>query len=177
MAETTRRYERIDVDLPCRLFVPGDGELRFEAFVRTRNLGLGGLFVASTFLLPQGVELFAELRLPSGPLPVRSRVSHALADGGSREGGLGIEFLEVDARGRETLLRYFTPSRYRAFHASLLEAFPHLAKDLPLGDVSLVLNLWEEWKLGGEVRSEAPRVAAGRRGRGGERRRGEGAPS
>ncbi len=28
----TRRYERIDIELPCRLFIPGEGGLRFEAF-------------------------------------------------------------------------------------------------------------------------------------------------
>ena len=177
--ETTRRYERIDIELPCRLFVPGqgDGELRFQAFVRSRNLGLGGLFAASTFLLPPGIELFTEIRLPSGPLPVRSRVSHALPPGEARESGMGIEFLEVDARGRETLLRYFTPERYRRFHASLLAAFPHLRSDLPLDDVSLVLNLWEEWKVEGGPPARIPPALPERRGRGGGAgRRGEGRP-
>ncbi|HVP69435.1 MAG TPA: PilZ domain-containing protein [Anaeromyxobacteraceae bacterium] len=175
MADTTRRYERIDVELPCRLFVPGDGALRFEAYARSRNLGLGGLFVSSTFLLPEGLELFAELSLPSGPLAIRSRVAHSggLADE-DRESGMGIEFLEVNARGRETLLRYFSPLRYQRFFANMVAEFPHLKKELPLDGVSLVLNLWEEWKIradGGPeaIRSGAPPApprAAGRRRRG-----------
>lgn len=144
----TRRYERIDIELPCRLYVPGDGELRFEAFCTSRNLGLGGIFVASSFLLRQGLELFVELALPEEPLSIRSRVAHAAGfDRAELETGMGIEFLDVDAHGRETLLRYFTPVRYHKFYGAFVEEFPHLKKALPLRDVSLVLNLWEEWKI------------------------------
>ncbi|HET8539719.1 MAG TPA: PilZ domain-containing protein [Anaeromyxobacter sp.] len=147
----TRRYERIEIELPCRLYVPGEGELRFEAFCTSKNLGLGGIFVASTFLLKQGLELFVELALPDGPLPIRSRVAHAVAlDHEELDTGMGIEFLDVDAHGRETLLRYFTPVRYHRFYDAFIEEFPHLKKAMPLRDVSLVLNLWEEWKIRNE---------------------------
>jgi hypothetical protein len=125
----TRRYERIDIELPCRLFVPGSGGLRFQAFCTSRNLGLGGLFVASTFLLKHGLECFVELALPNGPLAVRSRIAHAVRpDDPELETGMGIEFLDVDARGRETLLRYFTPGRYRRFYGAFTGEFPHLEK-------------------------------------------------
>ncbi len=67
MPESTRRYERIDIHLPVRLYVPGEGGLKFEAFCVSNNLGLGGLFMSSSFLLREGVELVAELGLPSGP--------------------------------------------------------------------------------------------------------------
>jgi PilZ domain len=146
----TRRYERIDTELPCRLFVPGKGGdgLRFEAFCTSRNLGLGGLFVATTFLLKEGLELIVELALPDGPLPIRSRVAHSVQlDDPELTTGMGIEFLDVDAHGRETLLRYFTPDRYQLFYAAFTEEFPHLEKTVPVRDVSLVLNLWEEWKI------------------------------
>jgi hypothetical protein len=146
----TRRYERIDIELRCRLFVPGEGGegLRFEAFCTSRNLGLGGLFVATTFLLEEGLELFVELALPDGPLAIRSRVAHAVQlDDPELTTGMGIEFLDVDAHGRETLLRYFTPDRYERFYAAFVDEFPHLKKAMPVRDVSLVLNLWEEWKI------------------------------
>lgn len=147
----TRRYERIEIELPCRLFIPGENGLRFEAFCVTRNLGLGGVFVASTFLLKEGLELFVELALPEGPLAVRSRVAHSVGmDDAELATGLGIEFLDVDPHGRETLLRYFTPSRYERFYGAFVREFPHLEKDVPLRDVSLVLNLWEEWKIRNE---------------------------
>ena len=147
----TRRYERIDIELPCRIFIPGSGGLKFEAFATSRNLGLGGLFVATSFLLREGIEIYVELALPDGPLPIRSRVAHAVGqDDPDLLTGMGIEFLDVDAHGRETLLRYFSPLRYHAFYDRFVDEFPHLEKAVPLGDVSLVLNLWEEWKIRNE---------------------------
>jgi Tfp pilus assembly protein PilZ len=146
-----RRYERIDIELPCRLFIPGKDELKFEAFTLSMNLGLGGLFVQSSFLVKTGLELFVELALPDGALAIRSRVAHTISLDETRyPTGMGIEFLDVDAHGRETLLRYFTPVRYERFYGAFVEEFPHLKKDLPLPDVSLVLNLWEEWKIRSE---------------------------
>jgi hypothetical protein len=148
VSDTTRRYERIDIELPVRLYIPGEGGLKFEAFCTSSNLGLGGLFVASSFLLPQELEVVAELGLPSGPLPIRSKVAHVVQfDHDDLASGMGIEFLDVDAHGRETLLRYFTPIRYGEFYRAFVTEFPHLKKDLPLPDVSLMLNLWEEWKV------------------------------
>ena len=148
----TRRYERIEIELPCRLYIPGGPEgLKFEAFCTSRNLGLGGTFVASSFLLRRGLELFIELGLPDAPLAIRSRVAHTVAiDDPEFTTGMGIEFLDVDAHGRETLLRYFTPLRYQRFYEGFVHEFPHLKKSVPLRDVSLVLNLWEEWKIRNE---------------------------
>ena len=159
MSDQNRRYERIEIELPCRMFIPrtrgsekGAREgLQFEAFCVSRNLGLGGVFVASSFLLKNGVELYLELGLPDGPLAIRSQVAHSVAiDDPHHVTGMGIEFLDVDKHGRETLLRYFTPLRYHAFFERFIEEFPHLQKEMPLRDVSLVLNLWEEWKIQNE---------------------------
>ena len=151
MTEQNRRYERIEIELPCRLFIPGAQGLQFEAFCTSRNLGLGGIFVASSFLLKQGLELTVELGLPDGPLAIRSRVAHIVPiDDPGFVTGMGIEFLDVDAHGRETLLRYFSPTRYHAFYEAFTREFPHLEKKMPLRDVSLVLNLWEEWKIRNE---------------------------
>jgi Tfp pilus assembly protein PilZ len=159
VSEQNRRYERIEIELPCRMFIPrergGDkgarDELQFEAYCVSRNLGLGGVFVASSFLLKIGVELYLELGLPDGPLAIRSQVAHLVGmDDPTHQTGMGIEFLDVDKHGRETLLRYFTPLRYQAFFDRFMDEFPHLRKDMPLRDVSLVLNLWEEWKIQNE---------------------------
>jgi hypothetical protein len=151
VTDPNRRYERIDIELPCRLFIPGRDGLNFEAFTRSLNLGLGGIYVTSSFLLRTGLELYVELALPGEKLPIRSRVAHAVGlDDREHSSGMGIEFLDVDAHGRETLLRYFTPVRYTSFYEAFVEEFPHLKKDVPLPDVSLVLNLWEEWKIRNE---------------------------
>ncbi|HSD19826.1 MAG TPA: PilZ domain-containing protein [Anaeromyxobacter sp.] len=171
-----RRYERIEIELPCRLYIPGEGGLRFEAFCRSQNLGLGGLFVTSSFLLRSGLELFVELALPDGPLAIRSRIAHVVPHGDrAHPTGMGIEFLDVDAHGRETLLRYFTPARYTTFYDLFIAEFPHLRGEVPLRDVSLVLNLWEEWKIRSEggplsTASGAPPPPALGAGDGGEPR-------
>jgi len=168
LADEIRRYERIDIQLPCRLYIPGEnGSLRFEAFTTTHNLGLGGIFVASSFLLRAGLQVVVEIRLPDKPLTVRAQVSHAIPlDHRELPSGMGLEFLGVDLRGRETLLRFFTPVRYHAFHAALVKELPHLQKELPLGDVSLILNLWEEWKVEAGAAAELPTPPSRRGGKG-----------
>jgi hypothetical protein len=164
VADNDRRYERIDIELPCRLFIPGKDGLDFQAFTTSRNLGLGGIYMTSSFLLEEGLEL----GLPDGALAIRSRVAHVVGlEDPKYPSGMGIEFLDVDAHGRETLLRYFTPLRYEAFYQAFVEEFPHLKKDLPLRDVSLVLNLWEEWKIragGGPKLTASGAPAASERG-------------
>jgi Tfp pilus assembly protein PilZ len=170
-----RRYERIEIELPCRLFVPDERGLRFEAFTTTLNLGLGGVFVRSSFVLREGLELWVELTLPEARLPVRARVTHAVPAGDADvASGMGIEFLDVDAAGRETLLRYFAPERYRRFFAGFTLEFPHLDSKLRLPDVALVLNLWEEWKVRqeGGPRATASGAPEGPRRRPGGRRAG-----
>ena len=99
MGAENRRYERIAIELRCRLFIEGDRprDLHFEAFSKTGNLCLGGVFLMSSFLLRVGLELVVELDLPSGPLPIPGRVMHAVArDDPREETGMGIEFHDVD---------------------------------------------------------------------------------
>lgn len=151
MSEQKRVYERIPVEIPCRLFIPEEGKkqaLRFEAFCHTQNLGLGGVFLVSTFLLKPRVELRIELSLPSGPLEVKGRIAHVIdLENSEYPSGMGIEFLGVDSQAREVLLRYFTPERYQSFYASMTKEFSHLRHEFEQTDVSLLLNLWEEWKI------------------------------
>ncbi len=160
MADSRRQYERIDIELPCRLFIVDGGELYFEAFCHTGNLCLGGVFVTTDTLMRVGVDLTVELMLPDGPLAVAGRIVHRNeheADEGF-DAGMGVEFQNVDQNARETLLRYFTPERYRVFYESLVGEFPHIEKELEVPQISLVLNLWEEWKVrqeGGPRATEA----------------------
>lgn len=146
MADDPRRYERIGVELPCRLFIPGREGLSFQAFASSLNLGLGGVFVKSSFLLRKGVDLNVEIALPEGPLSVQARVSHLMPlEDDDAPSGMGIEFTAVET-GREALLHHVVPTRYLRFFDALVKEFPHLEDRLPLRDVALVLNLWEERK-------------------------------
>jgi len=169
-----RAYERIEIELPCRLFIPGTGkspEPKFEAFAISRNLSLGGVFVESSFLLKTGIDLVVEITLPNEKLPVKGRVVHSIPlDHSQYSSGMGIQFFEVNARGREVLLRFFAPDNYRQFYQSMVEEFSHLGRELGFADVSLVLNLWEEWKvrqMGGPAGTDsgAPEAAPIRKAR------------
>jgi hypothetical protein len=162
VTDQRRRYERIESRLPCRLFIPDEareGELKFEAFLTSRNLGLGGVFVESTFLLKAGLELWVELVLPNARLTTFGRVVHVIGfDDAVYPSGMGIEFLEMGSEDRETLMRDFTPPRYAEFYGSMRGELPHLEQLFAMGDVSLLLHLWEEWKIvrdGGPLATES----------------------
>jgi hypothetical protein len=145
-----RAYERIDVQLNVRLFLPDDerDELRFEAFSHTQNLCPGGMYLEASFLLKPNTRLWAELELPEGPFLARCRVAHRVElDDGQLPSGMGIEFYDVEAAGREQLLRYFAPDRYVEFHQALVQEFPHIEDEVDVGTITLLLNLWEEWKI------------------------------
>lgn len=156
-----RNYERIDVDLSVRLFLPDDDpdKLRFEAFAHTQNLCPGGVYVSSTFLLKTNTHIWLELTLPEGPFVTRCRVAHRVELGDQElPSGMGMEFEEVDAAGREQLLRYFAPDRYGAFRVALSDEFPHIEGEVDEGTITLLLNLWEEWKIrqeGGPAATES----------------------
>ena len=162
MAHPQRAYERIDIELPCRLFIPMGGkreELKFEAFAKSQNLGMGGVFVKCTFLMRTGVHLWIELGLPDEALAVRGQVAHVIPlDNPDYPSGMGIQFLDVDSKGRETLLRFFAPERYVTFYQSMTSEFSHMRKQYDIRDVAFVLNLWEEWKIqqeGGPAATES----------------------
>ncbi len=145
-----RAYERIDVQLNVRLFLPDDDrdELRFEAFSHTQNLCPGGLYLEATFLLRPDTRLWVELDLPEGPFLAQCRVAHRVElDDGQLPSGMGLEFYDVEAGGREQLLRYFAPDRYAEFRRALVAEFPHIEGEVDAGTVTLLLNLWEEWKI------------------------------
>jgi hypothetical protein len=148
MSIDNRQYERIDIELSCRMFIEDAGELMFEAFCKTGNLCLGGVFLETETLLREGIRITVELALPEDALAVDGVVVHRVAhEGGELTTGLGIEFQDVDENARETLLRYFTPERYTHFYETMLNEFPHIVDELQIPQVSLVLNLWEEWKV------------------------------
>jgi len=145
-----RAYERIEVQLNVRLFLPDPerDELRFEAFSHTQNLCPGGLYLEASFLLRPDTLLWVELELPEGPLVARCRVAHRVElDDGQLPSGMGLEFYDVEAEGREQLLRYFAPDRYTEFGLALVEEFPHIEQEVDKGTITLLLNLWEEWKI------------------------------
>lgn len=133
-----RKHERFLIDIPCRLFIPGPGgKAAFEAFARLRDLSLGGVFVESGLRFKGNPNLFIELQLPDGALPVQGKVVR------QPDGGLGIAFAQLSLKERERLLAHFVPEQHQRFFDEIVaDAMPKLRVDR----VSLLLHLWDEWR-------------------------------
>ena len=125
MTDKRRRYERIEVRLPCRLFIPEDDApdgLRFQAFLTSRNLSLGGVFLESTFLMKPDTELFIEIQLTNASLTIRGRIVHVIDhDSITYPTGMGIEFLDMSSEGREN--HYAAKTSLTEGHSKFLKRF------------------------------------------------------
>lgn len=148
MASNERReHERIDILMHTRMWL--DEEYRgkmvlFEGYAETRNLAIGGVYLASNYLLPAGFPINLEISIGDGEyLLTRAEVAHRNESSG--ESGMGITFTDVDAENRERLLRFFISDRIRDFYKDrFIVEFPHLETVLSLKDAALVINLWED---------------------------------
>jgi len=88
-----RRYPRLTVRVELTLEIAGR-----EIETLATTLGAGGLFVAGDFELEPGTPLIARFQLPGEPAVLRmaGRVAWRARDGG--DPGLGLEFVDPDAR-------------------------------------------------------------------------------
>jgi hypothetical protein len=152
-----RRHERFSTDIPCRLFIPAGGgavkggAVKFEAFARLRDLSLGGAFVQSAIRFKAApAELFVELQLPDGAMPVRGTVVR------QPDGGLGIAFTSLAQEARARLLRHFVPAQHRRFYDAVLQP---MMPELGVDKVSLLLHTWEDWRAADEAAASAPAAA------------------
>src|ERR1043166_3815764 len=99
-------------------------DVRFEAFLRVRDLSFGGAFIESGFQFANLPDLLhVELTLPDEKVPVRGRVVRYA------DGGMGIAFDELTVKAREALLRHFVPESHKRFHASIKALVPKLDVD------------------------------------------------
>ncbi|MEE8410333.1 MAG: PilZ domain-containing protein [Myxococcota bacterium] len=144
-----REHERIIIDMPTRMWLDEQRKgkaIAFEGFAVTRNLAIGGTFLACNYLLPVGFPVNLQMRIGEEEhLDARGEVAHTVSEGEGEEPGMGILFTEVDAENRERLLRFFISERVEKFYTDrFLVEFPHLEETLSLKDVALVVNLWED---------------------------------
>ena len=98
----TRRYPRLTLRVDVVLELP---EERIRAVATT--LGAGGLFVAGDWLLPDDERLVARFQLPGDArtLSLEARVVwSARAEDGTGCEGVGLEFVDADARAQFALV-------------------------------------------------------------------------
>jgi len=149
MADERREHERIDINMPTRMWLDENhrgNQIMFEGFSQTQNLSIGGTFLDCTYLLPVGYPINLEMTtVDHETLAVRGEVIHSLNEDDSGGPGMGIIFTEVDAENRERLLRFFVSDRISEFYNNrFVVEFPHLQNAISLRDVALVINLWED---------------------------------
>jgi hypothetical protein len=173
MADERRDHERIDIQMPTRIWLAEDYKgrsIEFEGHARTRNIAIGGTFLESSYLLPLRFPLNLEIQLDHGEaLVARGEIVHTVSfEESATESGMGVIFTEVDAENRERLLRFFVSDRIREFYTDrFIVEFPHLANVLSLQDIALVLNLWEDRdnRLLALKKAAPSQLAAGKRKR------------
>lgn len=99
-----RRFARVEARLQVQ-FVYADGFFELE----TDDLSLGGLFIATEQLLPQGERLRLVLHVP-GERPAIKAVAEVVRrverPAAGRPRGIGVRFIELDAEERRVLLDY-----------------------------------------------------------------------
>ena len=140
MTNNKRRHERFAADIPCRMYIPnkkGDG-VRFEAWVRVKDLSFGGAFLKSDFQFKDAPAIHVELKLPDEDVPIKARIAR------KTDGGMGIAFDELEPKARIALLRHFVPEGHKKFYGVMKKHMPGMGLDR----VSLILHLWEEWRDG-----------------------------
>jgi len=103
-----RNFFRIEMEMEAQLSVP---RRRGELYpARIRNISGGGVFLTTPVLLEPGTLVVLDFALPSGTLIRRqqARVVRAVPPD-PREGrphpGLGMEFLHMDSRTRDRIIR------------------------------------------------------------------------
>ncbi len=108
-----RRSQRLDSlnMLHFQLLGPG-APYATRGMGRTLNVSEVGLLLEVYEPMSQGQELLVTVGLENDLVDLRARVVYAKPEG-ERAHHVGIEFLEMDSRGRATLLRY-----YEAFQAA-----------------------------------------------------------
>ena len=99
-----RRHPRRKAQLPVALL---DGAQRTDTKLRahTEDLGLGGLFVRSEFLLEVGEEVALSFELPGGTkVSARGRVIHVQV--AKERAGMGIAFTQLADNQRTALTEF-----------------------------------------------------------------------
>lgn len=114
-----RQFPRAKMTVPFRLWIEREGELAFEATLRSGNVSVSGAFLESTFFLPVGTEVRASFALDAQEEPVLARAEIIRTESPNREGkgrsGFALRFTEFFDQTEVTLARLFLASRLQEF--------------------------------------------------------------
>lgn len=90
---------------------------------RTRDASEGGLFIETDLPLPIGSQLHVLIRLPGTPgIDAAAEVAWALSDDAGQPAGLGVRFLSMPERSRQTIQRFMTERAPMLFDSETVES-------------------------------------------------------
>jgi hypothetical protein len=145
-----RRADRKDIALRARIFRQDKhGELMFESWALTRNLGVNGVYIDSTAIPRVGTTLNVELFLEKTKETLIAQGDVEFVNDLEQEdfpAGFGLAFTEIDPENKERLMRWFVLRPVERCYELMIEEFPHLEKRFSLQDTALMVNYWEDHK-------------------------------
>jgi hypothetical protein len=116
LQDERRRFPRVQKDLPIRLFAGRDKSPSLECTLRSEDMSLSGIFLRSTFYLPEDMPVRIELLAPWGQLAsVRGVVARVVRSG--QVTGFGIHFSDLDADALTDLVCIFVGDHIQQFVA------------------------------------------------------------
>jgi hypothetical protein len=135
-----RRFTRVRRDMRVRLFAGEGAQSYLEAQLRSADVSLSGIFLRSTFFVPEGTTVRVEVDTPwDRVLRVHGHVARVQREGA--EGGFGIRFDGVDDEELEDLISLFAGERIEGF-------VRRFVRDRRAGDVGdLVFDAILAWEL------------------------------
>ena len=99
-----RRHARMDARLDVQ-FIYAEGFFELQ----TRDIGIGGMFIATDHLVPPGERLRVVLHIPSPRAVVKASCEVVRVVDDPRPGespGLGVRFVDIDEKGRRAISQY-----------------------------------------------------------------------
>lgn len=109
-----RRYERVRQELPVRLYAGKAKDSYLEASLRTVDVSLSGMFLRSTFFLPEDIPVRVEVDAPwDTTAVVHGRIARVDRDG--VEPGFAIEFDSLDPESLKDLVCLFAGEHVERF--------------------------------------------------------------
>jgi len=153
LGDARRRYPRAGLEVRARLMLDGDPTHFFEATLATRNISVGGMFLASTFFLKLGTPLLVELELPGTKRLVRVRSEVVRVETQANFTGFALRFTEYLDGSEVALATHFLSPVLREFITGYAKQHRFDATPEYIAHTADVLAAWELRKaeLGADV--------------------------
>lgn len=130
MGQDKRRFKRLEAHWLTKIRKVSMTDSIREQLQKTQNVSLGGVFVESSMPFELGTIVSLEFAIPNVAVQVKARGVVRWVNDGSRKGepvGMGIEFLEVAAPGKDVIENVLRAEAMREYVRSLTKTPLHVS--------------------------------------------------